>query len=156
MSIFAIRDALVQLLATANTAHAFPMTIGQIDARWAPTWQLSDIAALRVGVIARTETRTRLTRSGDDLGPTVDVALMHHLPATVDIDSTAALDGYATMAQALAEVIAGSPLPGLPDVRLASLVHEPLIDADKLVQHRCIFSLITTTWRYLAAVRVTP
>lgn len=151
-SIIAIADAIVALLITGNNAAWFPMPVETIERRWAPDLEIADVASLRISVVPRLESRTRVTRDTDALGPTVDIALMQHLPQSTD-SRTNQVDVYATMAQAVADIIVRDQLPALPDVRLVGLVHDPLIDQARLVANRCIFSVISTTWRYQAVAR---
>lgn len=154
-TILAISDAIVAQIVTGNNAGWFPMPIDTIERRWAPDLQISDVTNLRVSVIPRVEARTKFTRIGDDFTATVDIALMRHLPSTVDIQAdTAAIDAYATMAQTIGGILARDQLPGLTDVRLVNITHEPLIDQQRLVANRAIFSVISTSWRYLADARV--
>jgi hypothetical protein len=152
-SILAIADALVALLVTGNNAGWFPLPIGNIDRRWAPDWQISDVANLRCSVIPRTETRTRLTRIGDDFTPVIDIALMRHLPQSAGLETTA-VDAYAEMAQSVADIIARDQLTAVPTARLVSVTLEPIIDQERLVNHRCVFSVISTSWRYVRDARV--
>lgn len=154
-TIIAISDAIVAQIVTGNTAGWFPMPIGTVERRWAPDLEIADVANLRVSVVPRVETRTKFSRIGDDFTATVDIGLMRHLPATVNSKTdTAAIDAYATMAQAIGGILARDQLPGLPDVRLVNITHEPLIDQQRLVMNRAIFSVISTSWRYLANARV--
>lgn len=159
MSIIAIADAIVALLITGNNAGWFPMPVDTIERRWAPDLQIHDVESLRIVVIPQTEARSRMSRDSDSLAPTVDIALMRHLPQSTD-SQTNDIDPYATMAQTIGGILVRDQLPGLPDVRLTDLVHDPLIDSTRLVANRCIFSLISTTWRYQAIARqplpVTP
>lgn len=154
-TIIAISDAIVAQIVTGNTAGWFPMPIDTVERRWAPDLQISDVVNLRVSVIPRTEVRSKFTRISDDFTATVDIALMRHLPETVDSTSdNAAIDAYALMAQSIGGILARDQLPGLTDVRLVGITHEPLIDQQRLVQNRAIFSVISTSWRYLADARV--
>jgi len=154
-TIIAIADAIVAQIVTGNNAGWFPMPIDTVERRWAPDLEIADVANLRVSVIPRIETRTKFTRIGDDFTATVDLGLMRHLPSTVDIKAdTAAIDAYAVMAQTIGGILARDQLPGLTNVRLVNITHELLIDQQRLVQNRAIFSLISTSWRYLADARV--
>jgi hypothetical protein len=154
-TILAIADAIVAQIVTGNTAGWFPMPIDTVERRWAPDLQISDVTNLRISVIPRVEARTKFSRIGDDFTATVDLALMRHLPATVNSKTdNAAIDAYATMAQTIGSILARDQLPGLTGVRLVSITHDPLIDQERLVANRAIFSFISTSWRYLADARV--
>jgi hypothetical protein len=150
-SIIAISDALVALLTTGNGAGWFPMPIDTIERRWAPDFEIHQVASLRCSVVPRTETRTRFTRIGDDFSPIIDIGLMRHLPATANTSTD--VDPYAVMAQTVADIIARDQLP-VAGVKLSTVALEPIIDQERLMSNRCVFSLISTTWRYIADARV--
>ncbi|HAT09767.1 MAG TPA: hypothetical protein DCS97_04085 [Planctomycetes bacterium] len=155
-STIAIADAIVALMITGSDAGWFPLPIGLVERRWAPDWQISDVATTRIGVIARSRERDRMSRLADVLTVTVDVAIMRHLPATATPDpgdAASGVDSYVALAESVHDILAKGILPDEPTARLISLRHEPLVDDTRLVGNRIFFSVLTTTWRYQADAR---
>lgn len=153
-----IATALTALLTTGKTAGWFAglPTIGTIERRWAPDWEIADVASLRIGVIPQAQDlREKITRVRDTIDPVVTIALVRHLQNPDNLSTAATVDPYANLAIRIGEIIATGTLPApAAAAKLISLRHEPLVDQERLLSMRSFYSIITTTWRITQDARV--
>lgn len=153
-----IATAIAALLTTGKNAgwfSAYP-TIGTIERRWSvEDLEIADVASLRISVVpVSQETREKISRIRDTLDPVVSIGLMARLPAAFDIKEPTDLDPYVGLGVRVAEIIVTGTLPSpAADAKLIGIEHT-LVDRARLVQSRCFFSVINTTWRVAQDARV--
>lgn len=136
-----IADDLVALLKAPTPA--FPMTVGKVERRWLPDWEIADVASLRIGVLPISIESARLSRKQDQTEHEIHVAVMKHLGAALD---TTEIDPYVEMALAVCKIIAAGALPTVTDAKLLAYKHQTLVSLDYWQKKSCFFSLISCTW----------
>lgn len=135
-TILDIADAVV---ASIN-AGTFAQPV-QAERRYQPTFELPDLAELKVSVVPKAVTITNATRTDGYFDCAVDIGVQKKIAADAEID------GLVNLVEELADHLRQKRLDSFPDAAFVSIANEPVFAPEHLDQQRVFTSVLTVTYR---------
>lgn len=109
--------------------------------RYQPTFELPDLAELKVSVVPKTVTITNATRTDGYFDCAVDIGVQRKIAADAEID------GLVNLVEELADHLRQKRLDSFPDAAFVSIANEPVFAPEHLDTERVFTSVLTVTYR---------
>jgi hypothetical protein len=135
-TILDIADAVV---ASIN-AGTFAQPV-QAERRYQPTFELPDLAELKVSVVPKAVTITNATRTDGYFDCAVDIGVQKKIADDAEIDVLVSL------VEELADHLRQKRLDSFPDAAFVSVANEPVFAPEHLDTQRVFTSVLTVTYR---------
>ena len=137
-----IADAVVALLNGGSFSQAF-----EAERRVLPSFELSDLADLRVTVVPKAVETLTASRSLNQYDVQVDVGVQKKLPSGGDVDAEVAT--MCGLVEEIADLLKGKALEGTGwrAVWARPAVNEPVYSTEHLAETRVFTSVLTLTYR---------
>jgi len=132
-----IADAVVAEL--NKTSFSQPVVA---ERHYHPRFDLSEMANLKVSVVPRSLTSSKLDRSSDSFDYQIDVAIQKRTDTNPVL-----LDAMMTLVEEIADHFRTKPLSGYPQARCIEVKNEPIYALEHLDELRQFTSVITLTFR---------
>ena len=113
------------------------------ERRVLPTFELSELAELKVTVVPKAVEITGSTRSASQYDIAVDIAVQRKV--SKDLESDAA--ELATLVDEIADYLRQRPLTDASHASWVKIVNEPIYAPEHLAEQRLFTSLLTVTYR---------
>lgn len=134
-------DIAAAVVADLN-ATAFSQSVAA-ERAYLPQFDLGDLTALRVTVVASGRTVQPASRSQLQVEHRIEIAVQRKLTG----EDPAACDPFLALVGEIGDHLTGHRLVAVPDAAWVKTEHEPLVDPGHLNELRQFTSLITVTYR---------
>lgn len=135
-TILDIADAVVASL----NAGTFAQPV-QAERRYQPTFELPDLAELKVSVVPKAVTITNATRTDGYFDCAVDVGVQKKIADDAEIDA------MVNLVEELADHLRQKRLDDAPEAGFVSIANEPVFAPEHLDTQRVFTSVLTVTYR---------
>jgi hypothetical protein len=142
----AVKDAL-----NNPPADTFDQTFTAVRA-YRPKFTPKELKTLRVVVVPRAYTRTRIARAVESIDPVVQVGVMQQIDPPTDADTDAAFDNTQADAlmvfcEAVGTYLQSARLPGFREAFVDTIENDPAWSPDHLAETNTFISVLTITLR---------
>lgn len=138
-TLVAIADAVTASL-NAGT-FGMPFTAERL---YQPSFELADLAALKVSVVPKGVTIATASRDGSYFDCAVDIGIQKKIDPH---EGDAEIDALVDLAEEIADHLRMKRLEGFPEAVWLSIEHEPVVAPEHLEQQRALTSILTVTYR---------
>jgi len=142
-----IADAVAASINTAAADGVFPEPLEAVRAH-RPSFDLEELAELRVSVVPRSTVITALARLQSQYECTVDVGIQQRVPAGDGGDGRdARVDALLELAEAVGDHLRHKRLPEFPDAAWSSIAHDPVLAPEHLDERSTLTTVLSVTYR---------
>ncbi|MCC6910060.1 MAG: hypothetical protein IT430_19165 [Phycisphaerales bacterium] len=135
-TLVALADAVAASLNGAS--FSMPFTAQRLHQ---PSFDLADLATLRVSVVPKSQTITTASRGNSFFDCAVDVGVQKKVADDAEVD------GLLDLVEEIADHLRLKRLDEYPSAAWLSIEHEPVVAAEHLDQNRQLTSVLTVTYR---------
>lgn len=137
-----IADAVAASINTAAADGVFPEPLEAVRAH-RPSFDLEELAKLRVSVVPRSTVITALARLQSQYECMVDVGIQQRVPAGDD----ARVDALLELAEAVGDHLRHKRLPEFPEAAWSSIAHDPVLAPEHLDERSTLTTVLSVTYR---------
>lgn len=135
-TVLAIADA----VAASLNAGSFDPPLAAVR-RYLPTFELADLAELKVSVVPRSLAIANATRATGYFDCAIDIGVQKKL------DDDAEIDALVDLVERIADHLRQKRLAAAPEAAFMSITNEPVVAAEHLDTQRVFTSILTVTYR---------
>jgi len=139
-----IADAVAASINAAAADGVFPEPFEAVRAH-RPSFDLEELAELRVSVVPRSTVITALARLQSQYECTVDVGIQQRVPAGDGGD--ARVDALLELAEAIGDHLRHKRLPEFPEAAWSSIAHDPVLAPEHLDERSTLTTVLSVTYR---------
>lgn len=115
----------------------------QAERLYQPSFDLPDLAELKVSVVPKALTITNATRDSGYFECAVDIGVQKK----VNVDDAKEIDGLVELVEQIADQLRQKRLDDAPQAAFVSIANEPVFAPEHLDQQRVFTSVLTVTYR---------
>jgi len=142
-TIVTIADAVTDRLNAGSFSQPFTA-----ERLYQPTFDLADLATLRVSVVPRSLTITGASRRMSQYEAQIDIGIQRRLTAD-PADDESEIDDLMGLVEEIADHLRFERLAGAPEAVWVGVAQEPLVATEHLEEHRQFTSVLSVTYRVL-------